>query len=190
MVTSAMTESPWPCSGRSSSRPTCGGARRRPSPPRRACAGDGRAATAWSQRARRAHWQTGSGLRRSTSTMCTRTGSDSAFAVRARRSASSAGRSPARGGQQSAADGPGSTGSETLISTTVGVSHRAGTVPAHIDIRQCELRGAHGGCGLIERVTLGEFLDRPRGAVGEARGKRADRARRPAAGLGRPRRWH
>src|SRR5215218_7710486 len=65
------------------------------------------------------HWQTGSSERRSRSTIRIRSGSPSALARVARRSAGSAGSSPAEGAQHSAAVGPGMTGSAVITRSVV-----------------------------------------------------------------------
>src|SRR4051812_27787416 len=108
------------------------------------------------------HWHTGSGLRRRTSSTCTRSGSASAFATRAIRSASRLGSRPAAGAQQAAAAGPGEVGSDTLITTFVVLTlHLASTAvnvtrgqpavhqrqPARDVLDHLELAdGPHAGC--------------------------------------------
>src|SRR4051794_12683467 len=70
------------------------------------------------------HWQTGSSLRRMTSSTWTRSGSASAFATAAMRSASSAVSTPADGAQQAEADGPGRVGRAAVTTTVLDARYR------------------------------------------------------------------
>src|SRR4051812_30850111 len=76
------------------------------------------------------HWQTASGLRRSTSTISTRSGPEIALATAASRSASRAASTPAAGAQHWAADGPGSIGSGLLITVLVVLTTQPTEDPA------------------------------------------------------------
>src|SRR4051794_17262400 len=77
------------------------------------------------------HWHTGASERLRTSTMRTRSGSDSALATVAMRSASSPWSRPTAGAQHAAAEGPGTVGREEVISAIVG-STACGTVAGSV----------------------------------------------------------
>ena len=87
------------------------------------------------------HWHTGSGLRRSTSRMRTRSGSESALATAATRSASSAGSSPTAGAQHCGGGGAwGSMGSKEVITMIVAMTTIADP-DTHINNFQYEVAG-------------------------------------------------
>src|SRR4051794_10659944 len=83
-----------------------------------------------SNKAISSHWQTGSSLRRTTSRIWTRIGSDSALATAAMRSVSNSRARPTGGAQQASAEGPaGTMGSSVVTSMSFDVRTVPGVAP-------------------------------------------------------------